>query len=482
MVKVKHPDEIAFAGDYNLPRIDLYNHKGQAVDLKNIVHELNIYESIYKNAITGSIVVVDANNFIGKMEIQGLERLSFKLETPGSGVFIDASMETGDPFHVYKISDRRQVNDNLMLFTLHFGSREFMRNIRTKVSQAYDKRLDMSVMSIFTDPEYLDSRKNLYHEPTGNSFKMVIPNLRPFDAINLIAKRAMPEKSKGVGYYFYETTKGFHFKSWDNMCSVDGKIMRKPKQKFYYMQIQSKDSDLDMNKIEHEFKSVESYKFVNNFHDVAANTALGTYGHRVITYNLFEKTRYESDYNYHTQFDSSIHVDNEGSYTDAGKYAVVDAKVDFDNEKNVSDYAESRVSLQTSTKFLHDDDVGMYGIDSFTDSSTTGQKVSQNNQVLHGTLLKLVVKGQTYINAGDVIEFDIHDGEHTKGERLLDPRFAGKYVVVNVRHQVGNNEYKMVLECAKDSSYLPMEPGSTQWSTEKQGGLFSTYGDDQGSS
>ena len=161
-----------------------------------------------------------------------------------------------------------------------------------------------------------------------------------------------------------------------------------------------------MNKIEHEFKSVESYKFVNNFHDVAANTALGTYGHRVITYNLFEKTRYESDYNYHTQFDSSIHVDNEGSYTDAGKYAVVDAKVDFDNEKNVSDYAESRVSLQTSTKFLHDDDVGMYGIDSFTDSSTTGQKVSQNNQVLHGTLLKLVVKGQTYINAGDVIEFD----------------------------------------------------------------------------
>jgi len=391
MVKVKHPDEIAFAGDYNLPRIDLYNHKGQAIDLKNIVHELNIYESIYKNAITGSIVVVDANNFIGKMEIQGLERLSFKLETPGSGVFIDASMETGDPFHVYKISDRRQVNDNLMLFTLHFGSREFMRNIRTKVSQAYDKRLDMSVMSIFTDPEYLDSRKNLYHEPTGNSFKMVIPNLRPFDAINMIAKRAMPEKSKGVGYYFYETTKGFHFKSWDNMCSVDGKIMRKPKQKFYYMQIQSKDSDLDMNKIEHEFKSVESYKFVNNFHDVAANTALGTYGHRVITYNLFEKTRYESDYNYHTQFDSSIHVDNEGSYTDAGKYAVVDAKVDFDNEKNVSDYAESRVSLQASTKFLHDDDVGMYGIDSFTDSSTTGQKVSQNNQVLHGTLLKLVV-------------------------------------------------------------------------------------------
>ena len=31
----------------------------------------------------------------------------------------------------------------LMLYTLHFASREFMRNLRTKVSQAYDGRLDL---------------------------------------------------------------------------------------------------------------------------------------------------------------------------------------------------------------------------------------------------------------------------------------------------------------------------------------------------
>ena len=125
MAKIKHPDEIAFAGDYNLAHIDLFNHKGEALDLKNIVQELNIYESIYKNALTGSIVVADANNFIGKMDIQGLERLSFKLETPGvhtKELSIDASMETGEPFHVYKISDRKQLNQNLTLYTLQVVS------------------------------------------------------------------------------------------------------------------------------------------------------------------------------------------------------------------------------------------------------------------------------------------------------------------------------------------------------------------------
>ena len=231
MAKTKHPDEIAFAGDYNLAHIDLFNHKEQVLDLKNIVQELNIYESIYKNAVTGSIVVADANNFIGKMEIQGLERLSFKLETPGvdpkDNLSIDASVETGNPFHVYKVSDRRQLNQNLTLYTLHFASREFMRNIRTKVSQAYNGTLSDAVISIFSDKNYLDSRKTLYYEPTGNRDKIVIPNMTPFNAINMIAQKSLPQKSNGVGYYFYETTKGFYFRSWDNICSDAGGAQRR---------------------------------------------------------------------------------------------------------------------------------------------------------------------------------------------------------------------------------------------------------------
>tara|TARA_B110001454_G_scaffold173749_1_gene165066 strand:- start:3141 stop:4598 length:1458 start_codon:yes stop_codon:yes gene_type:complete len=484
MAKIKHPDEIAFAGDYNLAHIDLFNHKGEVLDLKHIVQELNIYESIYKNAITGSVVVIDANNFIGKMEIQGLERLSFKLETPGlheKELKIDASMETGEPFHVYKISDRRQLNDNTTLYILHFASREFMRNIRTKVSQAYNSRLDMSVMKILKDKDYLDSRKDFYYEPAGNTDKIVVPNLRPFDAINMIAKRTLPDKSHGVGYYFYETTKGFHFRSWENMCSVDGNLPRHPKQTFYYMQMKIDDPDIE-DKIGHEYKSVESYRFINNFHDVAANTALGTYGHRVITHNMFDKTHNESDYNYHTQFSASVHADHENNYTDQSKHAVVDSVVDYDNETNVSDYPESRVSLQSSTKFLHNDDVGRYGIDAFNDSSTTGQRVSQKNQVVHGTLLKLVVKGQSYLEAGDVIEFNIRPQDtHKELVDVKDHRFAGKYIVVKIRHQIANSEYKMVLECAKDSSYSALASGTVKWKTKNSGALFSTYKDDQGS-
>ena len=68
----------------------------------------------------------------------------------------------------------------------------------------------MSVLNILTDENYLDSKKEMTYEPCGNSDKVVVPNIRPFDAINMIASKSLPEKSNGVGYYFYETTKGFH--------------------------------------------------------------------------------------------------------------------------------------------------------------------------------------------------------------------------------------------------------------------------------
>ena len=448
----KVPDNIEFAGDYDLKNIFLHNHFGEVIDIKNLVQELNIYESIYKNALTGSVVIIDAQNLIAKLEIQGTERISFTLKTPGAiddRSTINASEATGHPFHVYKITDRKQVAPGTLLYTLHFGSREFMRNLRTKVSQAYDGRLDRAVHQIMFDENYLDSRKEMTYEPCGNSDKVVIPNLRPFDAINMIAEKSLPEKSNGVGYYFYETTKGFHFRSWDNMISVNGRHRRDTKQQFYYMPLNITDPDIE-DKINHEYKSVESYRFINNFHDVAANTVGGTYGHRVISYNLFDKSFEQDDYHYHNDFVFSKHSEHAGR-GDNEKYAIAESFVDED-DKSVSDYPESRVSLQSTTRFLHNEDKGaVYGLDVLQDGKQTGKRIAQQAQVIQGTALKLVVKGQSYLEAGDLIEFKLRSVDEKNTDGVEDPQYAGKYVITKIRHQINAEKYIMVLECAKDS-------------------------------
>jgi hypothetical protein len=204
------------------------------------------------------------------------------------------------------------------------------------------------------------------------------------------------------------------------------------------------------DKVEKEFQSVESYEFINNFHDVATNTALGTYGHRVISHNLFNKSYNIEDYNFHSDYQTTPHTDSIGKYAN-NRFPIANSSVDYDNRDNVSSYSESRVSLQTTTPFLHDKDVGNYGLDATQDGAKTGHMISQGNQVTQGTTLKLVVKGQSYLQAGDLIEFNLRDVNFEDQDNANDPRFSGNYIITSIRHHVTGEQYDMVLECVKDS-------------------------------
>ena len=154
MATKKSDTAVEFAGDYNMDEVLLVNHEGEKTDIKKMIVEFNIYESIYKNAVTGTIVIADTQNMIVKMPIQGTERLEFKLSTPGTRKLthtVDATEETGHPFYIYKLTNKKQIQEGTMMYVLHFGSREFMRNLRVKVSQAYSGTMDDIVAKIFAD-------------------------------------------------------------------------------------------------------------------------------------------------------------------------------------------------------------------------------------------------------------------------------------------------------------------------------------------
>ena len=460
------PDKIEFAGDYNLSNIILQNHEGDSVDIKALVIELNIYEGITKNAMSGTVVVVDTQNIISKLPICGQERLIFKLSTPGankSAHIVDASEKSGHPFHVYKLTNRKQLGEGKLAYTLHFASREFMRNLRTRVNGAYDDKIDTIVAQIFADKTGIDSRKNLTLEETRNSDKIVIPNMRPLNAINMLAKKALAGKSKkGAGYYFYETTKGYHFRSWESMCVEQGNYTRAAKQIFRYMPMNITDPNIDGDKITHDYTSVESYKFINNFHDTAANQALGTYGHRVITYNIFDKSFDTTDYNYHDEFPETKHADFQdqqdrvaGSTYNGEKTPVVKTPIDYDN-KAISEYPESLITLQPTTQFLHNEDTGNYGVDVKDDGIIEASRVAQRNMIMAGTTLQLVVKGQAFLESGDKIIFQLRSIDEKNKEGLDDPQYSGTYIITKIRHKVTQDDYVMVLECVKDSVTTPI--------------------------
>ena len=433
------------AGDFNLPSIKLHNHENKTAEIRALIQEFNIYESIYKGAITGSIIISDALNMISKLPIQGTERLTFKLNTPGMPA-IDCSDETGHPMHIYKLTDKQQVRDGQQVYTLHFCSREFLRNLRTRVSKAYEGSPEKIVNSILADKNYLDSKKALRFQKTRNQDKFVMPNVKPFTAISMLCKKAMAENSKGVGYFFWESSKGFHFRSWENLCVDMNGNPRDIRQTFRATPANMRKPDDVFDAIEQQYQSVEDYKFVNNFHDVAANTALGTYGHRVITHNIYDKSYKIDDYHYHNQYGDTGHADGNNP-------PIVTTPVDFD-DKGISDYPESRVTVMPTTQFAHGKDTGSFGMPVEQDGKLEPYRESLANQVIAGTKLHLTVKGQSMLAVGDVIEFRLISVENkVDSSGSLDHHFSGRYIITKIRHRVTMlpHEYIQRLECAKDS-------------------------------
>ena len=467
------------AGDYSLQYVHIHNHKGEGLtnevkgeNISNMVVELNVYESLYNHAITGTLVIADNRNLIGNLPIQGTERLSFRLATKLNTYHhdnsIDFTEEGGHPMHIYKLTDREQLNDSVQTYTLHFCSKEFLRNLRTKVSETFSGRMDTAVYSIFKRPEYLNSKKKLHFQKTRNQDKVVIPNLSPVDAIKLLGKRSLPTNLNdrgGAGYLFYETPKGFHFRSFASLCVTKSGEQVKPEQKFRYVHVpvdtthhQIIEDGKKVDKIMENYRSVESYKFVNTFHDVATNTAIGTYGHTVITHNLYDKSYKKDKYHYHNSFNTTAHTDTDPDKYYMGGPAITDSPVDYDQvdgdaykQKGVSDFSESRISLQSTTQFAHGEDTGNYGVDVIQDGKIEGERIALTNSIRAGTKLHLTVKGHSWLQSGSIIQFDILSVENKENSGgILDTRFSGRYIITHIRHKVSGGLYKQIIECVKD--------------------------------
>ena len=64
----------------------------------------------------------------------------------------------------------------------------------------------------------------------------------------------------------------------------------------------------------------------------------------------------------------------------------------------------------------------------------------------------MTVKGQSYLQVGDVIQFDLISVENKlQSAGALDPQYSGRYIILKIRHRVADGAYVQVLECAKDS-------------------------------
>jgi hypothetical protein len=436
--------DLQFAGEFLVEECKLLTTKGLEIDITNLLENINIYEDIYSNAISGDLLFKDTNNLVLNAPIIGEEKLSLKIQTPQQSPKLHNDDETSvidyvtTPLQVYKINTVAQANDSALLVSVNFTTQESFRNQISRISQSYKGDPADIVEKILRDQNYLDSTRKLFVEPTANHVKMVVPNKKPFTTIQHLCEISNSKQHKEApSYIFYETTKGFHFRSIDGLCDQEPSMVYKEN---IPNQLSEKGTIDPVKNLETITEmSVLSTK------DTIYNMSEGFYSSKLRVHDLYNKTLKDYDFNYLENFEKDTHTD--------GKSPIISKATDARTQKSLVDYPDTKLYVSTTSATKHFYETEDYPYQSDNLEKTLQRRKSRMRQFERGIKLQIQVPGQTYSQAGDIIELNIA-ASSSGTEDKLDKQLSGKHLVTTIRHEFkmgADPRHQIYMETVKDS-------------------------------
>ena len=209
------------AGDYDLDGALIVGSSGEKINVHGQVKELNIYQSIDCPFMSGNMLIADSQGVAEILPLMGQERLLFSLKTPGHSNTVNFNK-----YHaiIYNVEKRFQTSDREQTIFLNWTTLEHYKNIRTKISESFDGTISKIVQKILRGKNYLGTKKPVNIDVTKNLRKYVIPNLNPFQAINLLKTEAISGVEQSPHFLFFENPNGFHFRSLDSLIGQKGTL------------------------------------------------------------------------------------------------------------------------------------------------------------------------------------------------------------------------------------------------------------------
>lgn len=433
--------DLQFAGEFIIDECTIITTSGKNFDLKQIIEEINIYEDIYSSTITGSITIKDTTNVVMNLPIIGEERLSLKILTPQSKPEPETTIDyTQSLLMIYKVNLQTQSGEGSQIIQLQFGAPEGLRNNTTKVSQSYSGQPAQIIEKILRDKTYLNSKKTFYYEPTANNVKIVFPNITPIKAIRHLTKISNSQvNNSSPSYLFYETTKGYHFRTFDSICREEPKFQFKET-------MGNQLNEQGVVDVQATLDTIVNYSIVAS-KDTVSNVQSGMISSKLINHDIFNKRLDLYKYDYLTNFDKDIHPDN-GEST-----PIISQSIDVDTNKRLTENEDTKVFVSSTASGYSFSDGENYPYQSDNKNQTLQRRTSRKLQFDRGMILNVEINGQTFIQAGDKIDLQI-GALSAVTDKKIDENVSGGYVVTHLRHtftQSGQLKHKIIMRVAKDS-------------------------------
>lgn len=413
--------------------------KGGNIDISAIYEELNIFDSLLSPVMTGNILVKDANGLSTKLIFDGSESLLVDISKDKNSDIAKFKKA----FRIYKQSDRINDTQTSETFILEFVSDELMYSDQQKINQSYDLTYTQIVEKILLD--YLKISKN----NTGGVFdvsygirNITIPNLRPFDAIEWCAKRAVDSK-QAPNFMFYQNLLGYNFATLSN-------LLTKPD----ILDIKFGAKNLQGNNPISEISGARSLEVVAQS-DGMEKARSGVNAGKFVGFDPITGTVAKKNISFGDVFSSMDHANESPNISAVPNRDGKDSTQMFDSKQIVSFFSAAK----QFSSYIKEKVPTTLSKQENTESYLFQRKSILSN--LMSKRIKLTMPGNFTLTSGFNVNVEAPNfGKKEKGggDANEDQSLSGKYLIIATRHIIGYDKHETIIEVATTSSSIPFIP------------------------
>ncbi len=396
------------------------------VDLTNGLVRLMYYESVLQDTVRSEVVFADTGNSVdNKSVLEGLPLVGtedVELEFKDNN---DTTLKIN--LNVNKVT---QVNEEstASMIKLDLVSEEFLRNESgsSRLNVRFDGKISDHVRRILTD--FLKTEKELDIEETNNNYNFIGNNRKPYYVMNWLSKASIPtvagEKGKTGGFFFFETSKGFNFKS------IDGLFKQKQKKSLIYNLTTDLPAGYDTKVLDFQgdnpIPAQEKFK-------------MGAYGTRLVVFDPFNC--------FYEVIEQTANDTKDGTELAAKDLPKL-------NDKFESDSKFTRTTYRLIDTGTLPSGTTQQQIDKSTEQNFELQKVMNQtlrryNQLFTG-MQTVTIPGDLNLHAGDVVFLDTPGLRAEKGDEL-NKEYGGLYIIADLCHYISPEETYTKLNLVRDS-------------------------------
>jgi len=424
----------------NINAVDITsNSSSDSVSLVNGMVRLQYYESILQDSIKVSVIYSDTGNSInGQSVIEGLPLVGTEdvliAFTDNNDVKLKVNLNVNEITPFYE-------DANKTLTVLSLVSEEFIRNegASSRLVHRYDGKISDHIESILKSGERsLKTKKKCDIESTSNDYNFLGNGRKPYYILNWLSKNSVPEggEDDSAGFLFFETAKGYHFKSIDKLFAQE------KKKSFIYNESPDGEKGIPAG---YDGKILEQSS--DNSINAQAKFSIGAYNTKLVLfdpfnckYEVIEKTAEEAKKvklagkalpKFNKKFDSEytrttyMLVDTGSLPTGKGEAKGTDAEAEPQEQVKKNDRKNFEAAI------------------------TLNQAIRRYNQMF-SAMMEITIAGDFSLHAGDVIYVDIPAVKAEKDDSI-NKQSGGLYIIADLCHLVTPDGTWTKLNLARDS-------------------------------